>query len=1106
MADCGDVNERLEAKKEELRHLDEMLAKLDAANEKAATKRGKEAKTIKTYTGDEISTNTSDWAARADLEGVEMGEERIIDLVTDGFKTGRKPAGETGRMVAYRQLDPSKPNIAALLEVMGLRRANTPKGIELKRPFTQQAASKALMRLASETGMNPRDLAENLGKKFKNIDNLPASVYGVAKARWETSTEFADTLETVADAMQNGTMTPNLRVELGNSARWAHYFEQMDAAVRRKVGQSLKSLQFKADEGVGIDLIDLDKDITELTFEEISEGSLLAQVIEHVDNGDHMKLRKIAKAKRVLAVTDAPINQANFLTELQVLNQYRKNNLFSSVSSFGVRNLSSGWVAAHLTAEDIVGGAMRVGPLNEWHAASYAAGKLSEGMAVAFRNSWDSFTTGKSRMAVNNLRDIDPKILAENKLFVENTLKNSWNNLFTLDLSPTDRGLVLSHAISFFNVLNGSINYLIGKLVEETTGSSAGYMAAFRALNGGDELIRTMAWNWYTSHEAFLQALEKFGDAIDPDTGRKLTMKQIEEIANRETNRLLFTGYMTDDDLAKFRKERNATLGMPVGKEIDNDELRLQIFNNLNGVPNLAEDLAKKGVKRMEDVTFTGKLPSAFAGVQMLRANPLGGWLIPVFRSNFHGITYMLSRNSITAGVDAIIKRKRLASGTITERDYIDAKAKAFVATMVTIMAFALWQRGAFTDGGPPRSRRVERERWMALNQPYAFNFGYGSVPLSRMQSSVQSIDFFDLVGMQADVFRLIDEGHRGQDVNYMLEKLRDNIANQLDSKAGLDGMMSFVNAATEPNRYDMTWALQRQMSGVMPYTGLAGNFARANRTPGEYPDQRRFLSAEDAKRIGESDPTAKAIALWFGDALLGNYPYYDEATQRPYKTEWTGTKMLRPKGLPFDPTIPYMPLITSQNRGVRWFAKHGFAAKPRANNVVSGAEFATMRKVTGEVAKQSQRMPLTMTNDEEQVYRTAYYTTKGQIPAETFGLDPEINKYVVGKTFLEAATAMADDEVLNAKLANPLSSPSQQVSPTKTLPERLSLSAYSHAKVYEPLEDVIDYYDKVGLYALYFSKEVPTMRRRYQARLRERAQQQVDINNSILPQGLTRD
>nr|BAR25420.1 hypothetical protein [uncultured Mediterranean phage uvMED] len=1106
MADCGDVNERLEAKLEELRHLDEMLVKLDAANEKAATKRGKETKTIKTYTGDEITTNTSDWAARAELEAVEMGEERIIDLVTDGFKTGRKPAGETGRMVAYRQLDPSKPNIAALLEVMGLRRANTPKGIELKRPFTQQAASKALMRLASETGMNPRDLAENLGKKFKNIDNLPASVYGVAKARWETSTEFADTLETVADAMQKGAMTPDLRVELGNSARWAHYFEQMDAAVRRKVGQSLKSLQFKADEGVGIDLIDLDKDITELTFEEISEGSLLAQVIEHVDNGDHMKLRKIAKAKRVLAVTDAPINQPNFLTELQVLNQYRKNNLFSSVASFGVRNLSSGWVAAHLTAEDIVGGAMRVGPLNEWHAASYAAGKLTEGMAVAFRNSWDSFTTGKSRMAVNNLRDIDPKVLAENKLFVENTLKNSWNNLFELNLSPTDRGLVLSHAISFFNVLNGSVNYLIGKLVEETTGSSAGYMAAFRALNGGDELIRTMAWNWYTGHEAFLQALEKFGDAIDPDTGRKLTMKQIEEIANRETNRLLFTGYMTDDDLAKFRRERNATLGMPVGKEIDNDELRLQIFNNLNGVPNLAEDLAKKGVKRMEDVTFTGKLPSALAGVQMLRANPLGGWLIPVFRSNFHGISYILSRTPLIAGVDALIKQVRKKKGTVTQADVIDARAKVFVASMVTLMAYTLWQRNAFTDGGPPRSRPVERERWMAINQPYAFNFGYGSVPTSRMQSSVESIDFFDLIGLNADVFRLIDEGHRGEDVDFMLGRLRDTIANQLNAKAGLKGLMSFMNAATEPNRYDMTWAMQRQMSGIMPYTGLAGNFARAGRTPGQYPDQRRFLSPEDAKRIGESDPTAKAAALWFGDAMLGNYPFYDELTQRPYKTEWTGAKKLRPKGLPFDAAIPYTPLMMSQNRGVRWFAKHGFVSKPRANNVIAGAELAKIRGLKGEAAKQSARMPLTMTNDEETVYRTAFYSTKGPVKAESFGLDPSINKFVYGKTFLEAATAMSEDEALNAKLANPLESPSVQVNPTKSLPKRLSLSAYSHAKVYEPLEDVQAYYDRLGLYALYTSKEVPTMRRRYQARLRERAQQQIDINNSNAPQGLTRD
>ena len=135
------------------------------------------------HTGDEITTNTSDWAARAELEAVEMGESGSLISLLTGSRQRANQLDKPSLMVAYRQLDLSKPNIAALLEVMGLRRANTPKGIELKRPFTQQAASKALMRLASETGMNPRDLAENLGKKFKNIDNLPASVYGVAKAR-----------------------------------------------------------------------------------------------------------------------------------------------------------------------------------------------------------------------------------------------------------------------------------------------------------------------------------------------------------------------------------------------------------------------------------------------------------------------------------------------------------------------------------------------------------------------------------------------------------------------------------------------------------------------------------------------------------------------------------------------------------------------------------------------------------------------------------------------------------------------------------------------------------------------------------------------------------
>lgn len=1098
MADCGDLNKRLAEKEEELRNIREMRAKVQSANEAATTKPGPNTKTLKTYTGDEVSINTEEWAARAELEAVEMGEERIIGMVTDGFANGTKPAGETGRMVPYRKLDPDRENIALLLEVMGLRRANTPKGIELKRPFSQQAAGKALMKLASDTGANPRDLAENLGKKFRNIDNLPASVYGVAKARWETSTEFADVLETMADAMDQGTMSAAMRAELGNAARWAHYFEQMDAAVRRKVAQALRSLQFKLDDDI-VDLVDINKDITELTFDEITEGSLLAQVIEHVDNGDAMKLRRIAKAKRVLAVTDAPINEPNVSTALRVLNTYRKNNLFSSVSSFGVRNLSSGWVAAHLTVDDVVNGAMRVGPLAEWHAMSYGAKKLSEGFSVAFRNGWDSLTTGKSKMAVNALRDIDPKMLAEGKLFVENSLSKSWSDILEYNNPLSmDNPLGIGTVLNAFNLINGSVNYMLGKLVEKTTGTSAGYLASFRLLNGGDEIQRTMAWNWKTSHEAFLRTIEEYKDVVDPDTGRKMTMQQIEEIAEKETQRLLFSGYMTDNDLARFRKERNATLGIPAGKEIDNDTLRLEMFNNLNGVPNMSEDLARIGVQRMEDVTFTGKLPSGVAGFQMLRSNPLIGWLVPVFRSSYHGLSYIFRRNAVVATADYLIKEARLRKGTVTKADVLDARAKAVTSNMVTITAFGLWQSGRLKDGGPNRKDKAARDAWLRRNQVYSLDLGFGPIPTTR--AKVGSIDFFDLLGMQADVFRAIDEGMDGGDAEFALQSTMNIMANVLNTKAGLTGMTSFMNAASQPDRYDMGWALQRQTSGVMPYTGIAGNFSRASKEPGAYPDQRRHLSPEDAAAIGKSELGAqiKPLTTWLGDAFLGNYPFYDEATQRPYKEDWTGGAMDRPFGLPMDATIPYTPLIPSQNRGLKWLEKHGFGGRPRPDNKVSGttvhSQLAQSKNpVDGALVK---GMSLIMTNDENTIYREAYKSTVGTIRPDALGLSPNILKYVDNKNLQGALEAMADDEVLNLVLSTAEVSPSRQVMPTKTLPERLGASPERHKEFYKPVEDVLDYYDRLALLTMY--RDSDTFAPRYEARLKKLHAQVVGQNEAL--------
>ena len=94
-------------------------------------------------------------------------------MVQAGFAGQQGPRGRTGRMVNYAQMDPSDENIASLLEVMGLKRAETVKGLELRRPFTQQVASKALMQLAEKSGADPRKVAELLQKRVGGIDSLP---------------------------------------------------------------------------------------------------------------------------------------------------------------------------------------------------------------------------------------------------------------------------------------------------------------------------------------------------------------------------------------------------------------------------------------------------------------------------------------------------------------------------------------------------------------------------------------------------------------------------------------------------------------------------------------------------------------------------------------------------------------------------------------------------------------------------------------------------------------------------------------------------------------------------------------------------------------------
>jgi len=132
----------------------------------------------------------------------------------------------------------------ALLEVMGLRRANTPKGIELKKPFSEEIARQALLRMAHNTGADVVAVANTLGKKFAGIDGLPNAVVQAAAARREAVSQYADLLEEVALALEQGALTPELRKRVGHVTQWAYFFEQLDATVRRRVGQALRGVRF----------------------------------------------------------------------------------------------------------------------------------------------------------------------------------------------------------------------------------------------------------------------------------------------------------------------------------------------------------------------------------------------------------------------------------------------------------------------------------------------------------------------------------------------------------------------------------------------------------------------------------------------------------------------------------------------------------------------------------------------------------------------------------------------------------------------------------------------------------------------------------------------
>ncbi len=1077
MADCNDLNQQIDAIEAKLRQLDEMEAAakavLEIENLPAA---GKGVARLRTYTGQDVGVSNEAWIKQGESDLIAKGTKAVQQLVEMGFRGEEGPRGSSGRMINYRQygidyadLPPDQENITGLLEVMGLQRANTKKGLELRRPFSESVAMQGLMRMARERGGDVRDLAATLSRRFKGIDSLPAAVVQAAKARWDSVSQYADKLEEVANALETGALTDELRMQLGHSAQWAHFFENLDAAVRRRIGQSLRGLQFDF-RGAELDLISPDADWAQLTIADIKGETLLGQTLEHVEKGDFLKLRQLAAVVRTNRLTRTNMNQGRLMSQIALLNTFRRNNMLLSPGTWLARNPVSGALVSFYSGmEDIVEGGLRVGAFEGLKAAAFANRATLDAWQMAWKNASTYLGTGKARMGLENAMEVSSDLVENEKQQIIDALTTGLDLL--RDPSYWINTAGTGPAVSLMNVLNAATSLTLGKLGERFLGWDGGYLPSFRLLGAGDEAVRSMAYAWKVNHEAYLRAVEEGAQTVDSTTGRRVGSDWVANRAEQMAEESMFSGYMSQEDLVKFRRER----GIPLGDELPDDVLRLQAFNDLKGVPRPDNELGAIGLKRAADVTFTSTIKDPIIqGLGLTRQNALVAWQLPFFKTPVNSLLWSIDRTVVPSVVKSLGAQMENASPEVLAQ----ARAQAIVSLGFFTAGSAMIASGGFTGGGPSDSE--EYIRWRRLNTPYSFQLNGKVIPAARFRFS--GIDPIDILGLYADVQQLVmEEGISEGDGTKALQGLAMAMARMFNNKASLLNTTTVLNAMTQPDRADMADILATQMGGIMPLSGLLSMVARAGRGPMEASDRRRFMTKDEKKAL-EMDPIYVdhvAPVMEFlqkvSEKVARPIPGLNQVLKAPVRRDWLRSEIKRPFGVPSEAVIPFMPVIQPQDPLYQWLADAGVTSKPRPDGRVAlpspGGE--------GDVG-------LTMTNDEETFYREQMYTIVAKVPAaQMLGKDPyiPIDGFVQGRDMVGALRALMRNPGYQKLASTDPMGPDMRVN-------KAPFKDRKETELYRPIQDIINYYDKAALIQLLTSSEpvAQEFAERYRAMVRYRS------------------
>lgn len=1072
MADCNNLAQQIDEIEAKLKQLDEMeftaKAILEIEDLPAA---GKSVARLRTYTGEEVGVSNEAWIKQGETDLIAKGTKAVRDLVEMGFRNNEGPRGSSGRMINYRQygvdyseLSPDDEHINALLEVMGLKRANTKKGIELKRPFSESVAMQGLMRMARETGGDVRELATMLGRRFKGIDSLPGAVVQAAKARWDSVSQYADKLEEVAGAMQAGALTDELRMQLGHSAQWAHFFENLDAAVRRRIGQSLRGLQFNLD-GADFELISPDADWARLTMADVKGETLLGQTLEHVEKGDFLKLRQLAAVVRTNNLTRTSLNQGRLMPQIALLNNFRRNNMLLSPGTWLARNPVSGaLVAFHHGLEDVVEGGLRIGAMGGLRAAAFANRATLDAWQMAWKNASSYLGTGKAVMGLDNAMEVAPDLIRNERQQVVDALTIGFDLLQDPTYWRNTAGA--GPAVTLMNVLNAATSLTLGNLGEKFLGWNGGYLPAFRLLGAGDEAIRSLAYAWKVNHEAYLRSFDELGGA---KAGTEAVTRRAEEMAEGS----LFSGYMSQEDLVKFRQER----GIPMGDELPDDELRLMAFNDLKGVPRADTELGALGLDRAANVTFTNTIKDPIIqGLGLTRQNALVAWQLPFFKTPLNSLLWSIDRTVVPSVVKALGAQMENAAPEVLAQ----ARGQAVVSLGFLTASGALIAGGGFVGGGP--SDPEEYARWRRINTPYSFQLFGKMIPAARFRFG--GIDPIDIMGLYADLQQLVwEEGISDGDFQQATTGLATALARMMNNKASLLNTTTVLNAMTQPDRADMADIMATQMGGILPLSGLLSMAARAGRGPLEATDKRRFLTADEKKAL-EMDPiyadhVAPVVEFLqkVGEKWARPVPGLNQVLKAPERLDWLGSEIKRPFGIPAEAVIPFMPVIQPQDSLYQWLLDAGVTTKPRPNGQVAlpspGGE--------GDVG-------LTMTNEEEKFYRVQMRSIKAEIPAAAM-LGREtyipIDGFILGRDMRSALRALKNSPGYQNLLANDPMGPDQRVNSSK-------FSVRKDSELYRPIQDVIDYYDRAALIQLLTNQDAAAQgfAKRYGAMVKYRSNQ----------------